>query len=83
MLLTTVLFANTALGCSSRPVSRLYLEKTQNFVSMKFPDEMESSNAAFSGAGMNMVNVRAIEGAWSVRVVGEEIQSETRPVGPI
>lgn len=57
MLLTTALFANTALGCSSRPVSRFFWEYTQNFVSMNLPDEMESCNAIFSRAGINIMNV--------------------------
>ena len=57
MLLTTCPFTNSAFGFPTRLVFKLRLEKTQNLVSTKVPDVIESLRASCNGIGMVITEV--------------------------
>ena len=65
-VLTTCPFTNSAFGSPTRPGFELRLEKTQNLVSMKVPEVIESLRASCNGIGMAMTEIAML----AIRVFG-------------
>ena len=68
-VLTTCPFTNSAFGSPTRPGFEVRLEKTQNLVSMKLPEVIESLRASCNEVGMAMTEIAmlAIREVFGVR----------------